>query len=161
MTFVSGRGLPPVAGETQTCGCPAAAASERNAIDVPSGENTGSTSRRGFPSDAAESRRGAPDESSATEIAPSRSRPSLSSTFCDQAARRPSGEIDASWKPRTFWSEAKTVSIEGCAAEEALALVASRSAVAARREPTTSDLPLRPHVRSTQMLLTCVYSSSA
>ena len=102
--------------------------------------------------------------------------PEASGSFCDHAARRPSGEIDASWNPRTFSSDAKTVSIAGGALALGAARIAvSRSAEETMCSPLTATLSPRrveresgvgrrsanDYVRSTQMLLTCVYSSSA
>jgi hypothetical protein len=48
--------------------------------------------------------------------------------------------MDASWNPRTLWSDAKTASIEGGAAADAEADGKRTSAEAARRKPTTCDL---------------------
>jgi hypothetical protein len=131
-TFVSCRGEPPPAGATQICIWPGAAASDKKAIHFPSGEKTGLFSTRISPLEAAVSGRDAPEAISITRIAPSRSWPSASRTFSDQATRAPSSEIAAEWNPRTFDRESKTSPTEG----DADALGSARSAVRTSADET-------------------------
>ena len=98
----------------------------------PSGEKAAPHSLHGAALRQAVRLRGFPPSVAATEIVPSRSRPSGSAARTPQAASDPSGAMATSWKWRISSWESKTALTEGCAAGEADAAGAASKEISAK-----------------------------
>src|SRR5262249_27608115 len=109
-----------------------------------------------------------PPSTARTEICPSVSVPSGAEALTDHAARSPSGEIAVSWNPRTPCCASKACLTEtrGDGPEDAARNVVRIRARCPNLLPPHPPLSPRRgereiQVKSTQLDLTCVYSSRA